>query len=280
MTRMKVVHETGFRYQGDALASYNEARMQPMIGGHQWVLSSELEISPSAHVFSFTDYWRTRVAAFEVLVPHGELTLTATSLVETQDQRLGLQQLDWEGIERVARWKTPIVETLALTPLTRAPEDVVELARELASNRSPGEAAEAICLALGDLIEYLPGATTVTSTAAEVWEKRSGVCQDIAHLCLAALRSVDIPARYASGYVNPKSDAELGEPVSGESHAWVEWFTGQWNGFDPTNATPISSSHVVVGRGRDYNDVPPLRGVYSGPDSSELFVSVTVTLEA
>lgn len=280
MRRMRIVHETGFRYDGETRASYNEARMQPASGGHQWVLSSELEITPGAHIFSFRDYWHTQVAAFEVLVPHSELTLSATSLVEVQERQFGLQQLDWEGIERAARWQTGIVETLAPTSLTRAPEEVLELARECAATEPPGAAAEAICLAIGDAIEYVPGSTNVYSTAADVWAEKRGVCQDITHVCLGALRAVGIPARYASGYVQPKNDAALGEPVKGESHAWVEWFTGQWNAFDPTNSRPIGASHVVVGRGRDYNDVPPLRGVYTGPDSSELFVSVTVTREA
>lgn len=280
MRRMRIVHETGFRYDGETRASYNEARMQPASGGHQWVLSSELEITPGAHVFSFRDYWHTQVASFEVLVPHDELTLTATSLVEVQDRHFGLQQLDWEGIARAARWQTGLVETLAPTSLTCAPEEVAALAREIAVGKPPGLAAEQICLTIGEAIEYVPGATTVSSTAADVWAEKRGVCQDITHVCLAALRSVGIPARYASGYISPNGRAQLGEPVKGESHAWVEWFTGQWNGFDPTNSRPIGDTHVVVGRARDYNDVPPLRGVYTGPDSSELFVSVTVTLEA
>lgn len=273
------MHETGFRYDGETRASYNEARMQPASGGHQWVLSSELEITPGAHVFSFWDYWRTHVAAFEVLIPHHELMLTATSLVEVQDRQFGSQQFGWEDIGRAATRQTGLVETLAPTKLTAAPEEVVELARELSDGVPPSAAAEAICLAIGEAIEYVPGATLVTSTAAEVWAEKRGVCQDIAHVCLGALRSVGIPARYASGYIAPKGEAELGEPVKGESHAWVEWFTGQWNGFDPTNAQPIGDMHVVVGRARDYDDVPPLRGVYTGPDSSELHVSVTVTLE-
>lgn len=280
MRRLKVVHKTGFRYDGEVSASYNEARMLPATGGHQFVLSSQLEISPKAHLYGYQDYWGTRVSAFELLMPHSELTLTATSLVEVQERQYGLQLLDWDGIARAAVGQTHIIEKLEVTPLTQVPDDVVELATSLAAGKTPAQAAEAICLEIGDQMEYVPGSTTVHSTAAEAWANRKGVCQDISHVCLGALRAVGIPARYASGYLHPSSDAGIGEPVAGESHAWVEWFTGEWNGFDPTNSLPIGGKHVVVGRGRDYTDVPPLRGVYAGPYASALFVSVTVTLEA
>jgi transglutaminase-like putative cysteine protease len=75
-------------------------------------------------------------------------------------------------------------------------------------------------------------------------------------------------------------DAEIGVAVEGESHAWVEWFCGSWQGFDPTNSLAIGDRHVRVGHGRDYADVAPLRGVYSGAAGSELFVSVSITREA
>ena len=124
------------------------------------------------------------------------------------------------------------------------------------------------------------GVTGVHSTAAEAWAVRKGVCQDITHIALGALRAVGIPARYVSGYLHPKPDAEIGETVAGESHAWVEWFCGEWRGFDPTNLIDIGDRHVIVGRGRDYNDVAPLRGVYAGPYGSKLFVTVEITREA
>ena len=134
--------------------------------------------------------------------------------------------------------------------------------------------------AIGDAVEYMPGVTGVHSTASEAWPARQGVCQDIAHITLGALRSVGIPARYVSGYLHPNDHAEVGAPTVGESHAWVEWFAGDWQGFDPTNGIEIGDRHVLVGRGRDYNDVPPLRGVYAGPHKGDLHVQVLITREA
>ena len=129
-------------------------------------------------------------------------------------------------------------------------------------------------------MEYVSGVTAVSSTAAEAWESRKGVCQDIAHVAVGALRAAGLPARYVSGYLHPRADAPIGETVVGESHAWVEWFSGRWHGYDPTNQLEIGDRHVRVGHGRDYTDVAPLRGVYAGAAGSELFVSVSITRES
>ena len=91
------------------------------------------------------------------------------------------------------------------------------------------------------------------------------------------LRSIGIPARYVSGYLHPNAEAEIGRTVAGESHAWVEWWDGDWIGYDPTNGKPVGEQHVLVARGRDYDDVAPLKGIYSGPRSAELGVRVEVT---
>ncbi|HWJ85745.1 MAG TPA: transglutaminase family protein, partial [Cellulomonas sp.] len=133
--------------------------------------------------------------------------------------------------------------------------------------------------ALRDHLDYIPGATSVHTPAAEAWAARAGVCQDVAHLAVGALRALGIPARYVSGYLHPDQDSEVGQTVSGESHAWVEWWAGDWVPFDPTNRIPAGSHHVVLARGRSYDDVPPLRGIYAGRGTQELAVAVEITRE-
>lgn len=281
MNRLRVRHTTGFRYGGEVTASYNEARMLPANTPHQAVLYAHLDVQPNVVVSSYVDYWHTSVSAFEVLQPHEGLTLTAESLIEIQERQYGRQLLGWDDMPTACAHQTGLVEQLRQTELTDPPDEVVDIARDLAGNLAPGAAAEAVCLGLREYMEYVPGATTVTTRATEAWDDRRGVCQDITHVCLGALRALGIPARYVSGYLHPKNgNAVVGETVKGESHAWVEWFSGEWNGFDPTNRVPITGKHVVVGRGRDYDDVPPLKGVYAGPFGSTLFVEVDVTLES
>ncbi|WP_368731505.1 transglutaminase family protein, partial [Ralstonia pickettii] len=123
-----------------------------------------------------------------------------------------------------------------MTDRTRPHPEVAEIAATIAGRHDdPGEAAHEITAAIGDAVEYVYGVTGVHSTAADAWVARKGVCQDMAHIAIGALRSVGIPARYVSGYLHPKANAEIGVAVAGESHAWVEWFAGDWQGFDPTN---------------------------------------------
>ena len=272
---------TGFHYGGDVTASYNEARMLPTSADGQLVLYSNLEILPISSHHSYVDYWGTRVSSFEILTPHKELSLTATSLVEVRKRSHSDTDLEWSLLGQAVESSTENIEQTKQTRRTAPPPDVVTLANEIAGrNTKTYEAGLEICTAVGDAMEYMHGVTGVHSTAAEAWAVRKGVCQDITHLALGALRSVGIPARYVSGYLHPKPSAEIGETIAGESHAWVEWFCGEWRGFDPTNLIDIGDRHVTVGRGRDYNDVPPLRGVYAGPYGSELFVTVEITREA
>jgi len=281
VNRLRIRHETGFHYDGQVTASYNEARMLPVSSDGQLVLFSNLEILPISSHHSYTDYWGTRVSSFEILTPHRELSLAATSLVEVRPQAHSEHLLSWSTLADEIERATEYVEQLAQTRRTMPPDELVDLAKAaLATSASPCDTARAICEQIGSLIEYLPGSTSVYTTAREAWEKKKGVCQDITHLAIGALRSIGIPARYVSGYLHPRPDAVIGETIAGESHAWVEWFCGDWRGFDPTNLIEIGDRHVAVGRGRDYNDVPPLRGVYAGPYASKLFVKVEITREA
>lgn len=280
MKRLRIRHETGYRYEGEVTASYNEARMLPTSADGQFVLHSHLDITPLGAVHNYVDYWGTRVSSFEILTPHRELSLTATSLVEVRDRPTPLDTLGWDDLPSAASRLTQNVEQLRQTNRTDPPEEVAAMAAEIAgASGTPHEAANQICRAVGDAVEYVQGVTGVASTAREAWQERKGVCQDITQIALGALRSVGIPARYVSGYLHPRPSAEVGETVTGESHAWVEWFSGSWRGFDPTNQIEIGDRHVGVGRGRDYNDVAPLRGVYAGPFRSKLFVKVEITRE-
>lgn len=278
MSRIRIVHRTGFGYDEPATASYNEARMLPHSGGEQFVLQAGLDIRPGATQHSYVDYWGTRVSTFEVLTPHRELSVTATSLVEVRPVQSSRTELDWDELAIAATSTLTLVEASTLSAATAPPAEVTALAAEIAAEGAPvSETALEICRAVGAGMEYMRGVTGVHSTAREAWAERRGVCQDIAHVALGALRSVGIPARYVSGYLHPDPGAAVGETVIGESHAWVEWFAGEWRGYDPTNLAEVGELHVLVGRGRDYSDVPPLRGVYAGPGASELFVSVEVT---
>ena len=267
--RLRVEHVTTLRYSGTATASYNEARMTPLTTPDQTALDARFSVSQPASVLRYWDYWGTHVSAFDVHTPHAELVATASALVETErvegtppDGGTGWADLAAQAL------RDRYVEQLRATSRTEAPPEVAERAGELAGRLRPHEAALELCGWLREEVAYVPGATGVNATAAESWEQRRGVCQDIAHLACAALRSAGIPARYVSGYLHPSPEPEVGAEVAGESHAWVDFFTGAWCGWDPTNGVPVGERHVVVARARDYGDVTPLHGLYSGPPST------------
>lgn len=279
LTRLRIVHTTRFEYPEPVLASYNEARMTPVSEPGQTVLSTHLVVEPHTWSARYRDYWGNEVTAFEVLAPHRSLLITAEHLVEVADAGPLLGPLGWESLDS-EQVRDDLAELLADTSTTLAPSDVVDLARAAAAGHEPHGAAVEVCHQLREQMRYIPGVTTAHTPAAEAWAARAGVCQDIAHLAVGALRAVGIPARYVSGYLHPVRDGELGATVSGESHAWVEWWVGKWYAYDPTNSAPVGAHHVVLGRGRCYDDVAPLRGIYAGGGSAELDVEVQITREA
>jgi transglutaminase-like putative cysteine protease len=274
--RLKILHRTGFRYDGTVAGSYNEARMTPLNTRAQTVLAARITIEPVTWTFNYKDYWDTQVTAFDVLVPHSELAVVSSSTVEVHAPT-AIRGIGWESLS-LAEVTDTAAEFLPQTASTTAHHEVQEMAADAAGGLPPDGAARAVCERLRSEMEYVPGSTVVTTDAAEAWEDRKGVCQDFAHLTIGALRTLGIPARYVSGYLHPKAEAEIGETVQGESHAWIEWWAGEWFGYDPTSLRPAGQDHVVVARGRDYSDVTPLKGIFAGrTSSSELYVSVDVT---
>ena len=274
--RLRVVHTSAIRYEAPVVASYNEARMTPMSDDVQRVLETRLDVRPHTWSTGFTDYWGTAVTAFEVLEPHASLVITAEHVVDVDPRPEPGRPVGWDVL-RSAAVRDTLAEHLADTPTTAAPSEVAALARSVAGDLAPHDAAIAICGALRDAVEYIPGVTSAHTPAADAWAARAGVCQDLAHLAVGALHAVGIPARYVSGYLHARPDSRVGDTVVGESHAWVEWWVGEWRGYDPTNRAPAGVRHVTIARGRSYDDVPPLRGIYAGTAASELSVEVRIT---
>jgi transglutaminase-like putative cysteine protease len=278
MSRLHIVHTTEFRYAGPVTASYNEARMTPLGQPGQTVLEARLDVAPQTWSHEYRDYWGTAVTVFEVLAPHEQLVVTAESRVEVADRPAPRTAGEWETLRSPALRDT-LAEFLSDTPTTAVPEEVAALAADAARGLEPAEAALAVCHAVREQMEYVPGVTAVHTPAADAWAARKGVCQDVAHLAAGALRSIGLPARYVSGYLHPLRDGDVGSTVTGESHAWVEWWAGEWTAYDPTNRVPVGEHHVVLGRGRSYEDVPPLRGIFAGAGTRSLDVQVRITRE-
>ena len=274
---LRVVHSTGYRYDGGATSSYNEARMTPLSDSGQTMLYSRLDVVPTAWTHSFTDYWGTAVTSFELHERHERLRVVSTSTVDVHRHADADRSASWDTV-RSPRVRSDFAEFLDRGSLVEPPPELEAEVLELAGGAGT---PEALVCAVRDLvtgrISYLPGVTGVKTTASEVWAKGAGVCQDLSHLMIGALRTGGVPARYVSGYLMGDSEQGLEVPTTGQSHAWIEWWDGEWRSWDPTNHKPAGDLHVSVARGRDYRDVSPLQGIQAGGGDATLTVSVLVT---
>jgi transglutaminase-like putative cysteine protease len=269
--RIKTEHVTHFSYSDLAFASYNEVRVVPQSNNRQTRLEAKLATVPHAAQYTYWDYFGTQVVAFNIDQGHLDLQITSSSLVETQPPDpppMG----SWADIEQA---RDSFAEYLTPTDRTAPDDELSELAAGLRAD-SPTATIEAVMGWVHGRLEYVPGVTGVQTSAVEASHAGRGVCQDFAHLSLALLRAAGIPARYVSGYLHPSTDAEIGVEVAGESHAWIDAWSGSWWAFDPTNAIDVGVRHAMVARGRDYSDVPPVKGVYAGNADNTMSVEVLI----
>jgi transglutaminase-like putative cysteine protease len=275
--QFRVVHTTRIAYDGGVAASYNEARMTPITTAEQVVVRTRLDVAPTPWSHSYRDYWGTDVTAFEVLDQHSELTVTATSTVQVNRPAQQPGGLGWDDVHS-PDVQDRFCETLVVDDKVRPDEELTAMADELAAKADgPSDFARRTCSLVYDEMMYQSGSTKVHGHASDAWAARAGVCQDMAHVAIGVLRAARVPARYVSGYLHPRREPVVGDTVVGESHAWIEWWDGRWLGFDPTNDVEPGDRHVVVARGRDYSDVPPLTGIFSGGTTSSMAVDVKVT---
>lgn len=274
--RIRVVHTTGYRYSAPVTRSYNEVRLNPRSDSRQNVVVTRVETVPATRAYRYTDYWGTSVTSFDLHAPHTELEVVATSVVETAEPAPPDRSAGWADVtgETAADRYTEMLEFTGYVP---ADKKLAKLAGTLRQDSEPVEAALAACRWVHKKLSYQPGTTGVHTSAIESLDAGVGVCQDYAHLTLALMRQMGIPGRYVSGYLLPQQEIEIRQTVQGQSHAWIEAWTGSWWGYDPTNDIEIGNRHVWVASGRDYADVAPLKGIYTGGEAEALEVSVDMT---
>ncbi len=242
------------------------------------------------------DYFGNTSTYFAVTTPHDELTVTASSRLTVDRPAVrveDLPQATWEDAaravrpggtrapQRAARRSSQLREALLPSRHVAFSDRVRDWsAPTFAPGRRLAEVLADLAHRIADELAYQPGSTTVGTTQDELLDQQAGVCQDFAHLMIAALRLHGVPARYTSGYVEtqpPPGGAKL--RGADASHAWVSaWLPGAgWVDVDPTNDAFVDSRYVVLGWGRDYADLPPLRGVIF-TEGSESHLSVSVDL--
>jgi len=276
MWRMRVVHATGYAYKSPVTASFNEARLTPRSDNRQNVILNRVETDPATRSYRYLDYWGTAVTSFDLHAPHTELEVIASSVVETEKPEYSEIDITWDDLDTEAV-VDKYDEVLSPTHYVPASKRIERVGRRIAKYHEPAQAVIEAVSWVRDELKYVPGTTGVHTSGVDALREGKGVCQDFAHLTLMLLRGMGIPSRYVSGYLHPKRNAKVGDTVDGQSHAWIQAWTGEWWHYDPTNNTEINEQYISVGVGRDYADVTPLKGIYSGEGSTDLDVVVEIT---
>jgi transglutaminase-like putative cysteine protease len=276
-----VRHVTTFAYEPAIRESVMEVRVQPRSEAQQRCLTFSLDCSPSTNIMVYRDFLGNTVHHFDIPGRHNQLRVTAQAVVEVQPPSAP-QVSDvgtWEDLD-AQMGRDDYWEMLLPSRFARPTALLQALARELALERrgNPLERLLELNLALYEAFEYVPNSTQVDSPIDDALRTRQGVCQDLAHIMIALVRSLQIPCRYVSGYLYHGKNGHEDRSPEGATHAWVEAFLPGpgWLAFDPTNNLIGSERHIRVAIGRDYADVPPTRGVYKGEAESELGVTVVV----
>lgn len=279
--RLSIRHSTRFVYTEPATASFNEVRLAPRNDEHQNVLSFELSTDPAASVTSYVDHYGTLVHAFNIWPEHTSLTVTGISAVVTYPRIEplsvpgDLQQLrEYAVVDRQAEWLHPSPLASGGDPLASFADHV----HGVVQADSAYDLVRGVCDEVHRRFPYTSGTSFVSSTVDDLLERGTGVCQDFAHLAIATLRRLGVPARYVSGYFHASTEPEPDQVLDLESHAWIQAMVPGfgWLEFDPTNNCLADERHVIVAVGRDYADVAPLRGVLTGGGGQRLEVSVTM----
>jgi transglutaminase-like putative cysteine protease len=284
-----VTHLTRYEYGAPVVANDCVLRLRPREEPGQRVSEYKVEVRPTPRDFAEReDAFGNRVARMRIETSHRRMSIKSSFRVEVARPAPPIAALTppWETAAALAVASEslgPDSPALALYPsrLVSLFPAATRYAREsFAPGRPVYEAAAALSKRIKADFAYDSEATEVTTAPAEAFSARRGVCQDFAHVMIAGLRGLGVPALYVSGYIRTLPPPGKPRLVGADaSHAWVAVWCGPsfgWLGLDPTNAIAEGDDHIVVARGRDYADVPPVDGVILSYGGHELEVSVDV----
>lgn len=286
MTEMlyEVTHKTVYDYGDTVPECFNIVRLNPRPIFDQVCVEHRLEIDPEPTDYVCReDFFGNLIEQFSIHIPHKSLSVTATNRIKVTNR-------DYPELSSTPAWESiadsPGRSDLLAAHLTQTSPHIrfnaaikAYASESFTAGRPIAEASLDLTRRIFEDFEFDPGATTISTPVEEVFKKRSGVCQDFAHFQIACLRSLNIPARYVSGYLRtlppPGKPRLIGADAS---HAWVSVYCGEagWFDYDPTNNVIPGTDHITIGWGRDYSDVCPIQGVFTGGGETVMRVAVDV----
>ncbi len=286
----RIIHKTEYIYHEPISICHNVARLLPRSTTVQDCKNVSVKIDPLPDVMNeFEDFFGNKVLYFAIQREHKKLSVTVTSDIEKQPAQTSLDlelygNLPWEEVRQ--QLYLPTLENIDArqfvpeTPITAFNHEIINYTLQCFSTEKPMlTAVKQLMHQIFTDFQFKPGFTTIATPVSEVMAQRKGVCQDFAHLAIACLRSIGLPARYVSGYIEtiPPKGVEKLVGVDA-SHAWFSVYIPNvgWIDFDPTNNIMPSEQHITIGWGRDYYDITPLKGVILSSAPHKLSVSVDV----
>lgn len=287
--RYKIKHITEYIYQETVSTGHNRLCLVPLSNQEQRCLSATIKISPPPDELTYrTDFFGNTLLFISIYKEHEQLEIISESLVDIEsrinaDRAFNSYRLWRETMELIAVTGDIYADVVQYTlPSIHVPYS--EEIRRFAEDCFPEDATlwggcQALMQKIFTSIEFKPGFTTVNTPVESVLKSRKGVCQDFAHLMIACLRNMGLPARYVSGYLEtfppPGKEKLVG---SDASHAWVAIYFPEigWVEFDPTNNLLPTHHHIMVAFGRDYFDVAPIKGIIFSSGKQNIVVKVDV----
>ncbi|MCX6980979.1 MAG: transglutaminase family protein [Verrucomicrobia bacterium] len=276
--KLQVTHRTRYTYASPVRESFNEVRLQPVSNEHQHCDSFLLKVLPAARLSHYTDFHANIIHFFELPTPHATLFVESFAKVTTKSLATHPESspVPLAALRESGRSERCFDFLQESTYVEKTPE-AWRLALDVTAGRDDiWGAACAIMDHIHTRFAYTPNLTCVHTHMRDVLTDNRGVCQDFAHVMIGLCRALHIPALYVSGYLyNGPRDHLLGTQAS---HAWCEVFVPGigWCGLDPTNNQPTDERYIKLAIGRDYADVPPVRGHYKGTTDRKMEVEVHI----
>lgn len=272
--KYNITHKTTYTYREPVSVCHNVLRLIPRNTERQFCRDVVVKIHPEPDTLcEYEDFFGNKVVYFSIGKEHAQLMVNVHSVIEKMTAGARAINLYDNDAGEVRQY---IFET----PMTAWNEEIKEYALvSFQPGRPVLEAAGDLTARIYRDFRFTPGFTTISTPLAVVMRERKGVCQDFAHLAIACIRSVGLPARYVSGYIETLSPPGV-EKLTGvdASHAWFSVYIPNvgWMDFDPTNNMLPGDQHVTIGWGRDYADIAPMKGIIFSSGSHGLAVSVDV----
>lgn len=267
-------HTTVYNYLEPVSLCHNVLRLAPRNTGGQVCKSVSVKIQPEPDTMKeYEDFFGNKVIYFSIEKEHGQLEVNVHSEIEKRG-------VGGEGSGQDGQEAGEISQFIFETPMTAVSSDISDYARvSFQPGRSVLEATTDLMRRIYNDFDFTPGFTTISTPLAVVMRERKGVCQDFAHLGIACVRSMGLPARYVSGYIETISPPGVEKLIGVDaSHAWFSVYIPSlgWVDFDPTNNVLPGDQHITIGWGRDYADIAPMKGIIISSGSHGLAVSVDV----